>query len=102
MNLPELQQSGLTTFVQGLRKLGWFDGQNLRIVVRWSASDLNLSQAYATDLVGLFRPDVLLAATTSNLIALHVPPARFPSYSPKSPIRSSKVSCRTWRILSAT
>jgi hypothetical protein len=50
------------TFVQGLRKLGWVDGQNLRIEVRWSAGEANRMEAYATDLVGLFGPDVLLAA----------------------------------------
>ena len=64
------QQSYLATFVQGLRKLGWIDGQNLQTEVRWSAGDVNLMQAYATDLVGLFRPDVLLTATTANLAAL--------------------------------
>jgi len=57
-------QSHLTTFVQGLRKLGWIDRQNLRIEVRWSAGDTNRMQAYATDLVGLLRPDVVLVAST--------------------------------------
>ena len=46
------QQSYLATFVQGLRKLGWIDGQNLQTEVRWSAGDVNLMQVYATDLVG--------------------------------------------------
>jgi putative ABC transport system substrate-binding protein len=65
-----VQQANLATFIQGLRKLGWIDGQNLRIEVRWSASDLGRMEAYATDLVGLFNPDVLLTATTGNLVAL--------------------------------
>jgi putative ABC transport system substrate-binding protein len=56
--------------VLGLRKLGWIEGQNLRTEVRWSASDVNLMQAYATDLVDLFKPDVLLAVGTSNLTTL--------------------------------
>src|SRR6266550_5395939 len=64
------QQANLAFFVQGLRKLGWIDGQNLRIEVRWGGADLSLMQAYATDLVGLFKPDVLVAATTGNLAAL--------------------------------
>ena len=50
-------QTYLTVFVQGLRRLGWIDGGNLRIEVRWTASDPTLSAAYATDLVGLFKPD---------------------------------------------
>src|SRR6266404_880283 len=56
-------QSNLTTFMQGLRKLGWIDGQNVRIEVRWNAGDASLAVAYATDLVGLLKPDVILAAT---------------------------------------
>jgi putative ABC transport system substrate-binding protein len=63
-------QSQLATFMQGLRKLGWVEGQNLRAEVRWTAATPNLIEAYATDLVGLFNPDVLLAQTTANLVAL--------------------------------
>jgi putative tryptophan/tyrosine transport system substrate-binding protein len=63
-------QSQLTTFMQGLRKLGWIDGQNQQFEVRWSGADLTRMEAYATDLVGLFKPDVLLAYTTANLTAL--------------------------------
>ena len=36
-------QSNLTTFMQGLRKLGWIDGQNVRIEVRWNAGDASLA-----------------------------------------------------------
>jgi putative ABC transport system substrate-binding protein len=63
-------QSQLATFVEGLRKLGWIEGQNLRTEVRWAAANPSLIQAYANDLVGLFKPDVLLAHTTANLTAL--------------------------------
>jgi putative tryptophan/tyrosine transport system substrate-binding protein len=63
-------QQRMATFMQGLRRLGWIDGQNLQIEVRWSAGDVKLTEAYATDLVRLFTPDVLLAASTSNLVAL--------------------------------
>jgi putative ABC transport system substrate-binding protein len=66
---PE-QQANLATFIQGLRKLGWIDGQNLQFEVRWSAGDLSRMEAYATDLVGLFKPDVLLTQSTANLAAL--------------------------------
>jgi putative tryptophan/tyrosine transport system substrate-binding protein len=63
-------QTPLSTFLQGLRKLGWIDGQNLQIEVRWSAADLRLMEAYATDLVGLFKPDVVLTTSTANVAAL--------------------------------
>ena len=59
-----------TLLVEGLRKLGWIAGQNLRIEMRWSGDDRNLRSAYARDLVDLFKPDVLLGSSTANLIAL--------------------------------
>src|SRR5262245_22514465 len=63
-------QSQLTIFMQGMRKLGWIEGQNLQIEVRWSAGDPSRIEAFATDLVGLFKPDVLLGSSTANLAAL--------------------------------
>jgi putative ABC transport system substrate-binding protein len=63
-------QSELAIFMQGMRKLGWIEGQNLQTEVRWSEYTPNLIQAYATDLVGLFKPDVLLSQSSVNLVAL--------------------------------
>ena len=63
-------QAYLKAFVQGLRRLGWADGENVRIEVRWSASDPTLSATYAADLVELLKPDLMLAVTTANLAAV--------------------------------
>jgi putative ABC transport system substrate-binding protein len=63
-------QSQAAIFMQGLRKLGWIDGQNLHLEVRWAAAEPTLIQAYSADLVELFKPEVLLSATTANLAAL--------------------------------
>jgi len=63
-------QSELAIFMRGLRELGWIEGQNLQTEVRWSAYDPRLIEAYATDLVGLFKPDVLLSQSSVNLVAL--------------------------------
>src|SRR5215831_2132343 len=63
-------QKYLTDFVQGLQRLGWIDGENIRIEVRWSAADPRLIETYASDLVEQFKPDVLLSASTANLAAL--------------------------------
>ena len=35
------------------------------VEVRWSAADAKFMEAYATDLVGMFKPDVLLTVTPS-------------------------------------
>src|SRR5262249_20040981 len=54
---------------EGLEKLGWNDGRNVRIDIRWSASDAERLRAYAVDLVGS-KPDVIVAGATSALARL--------------------------------
>jgi putative ABC transport system substrate-binding protein len=53
--------------VEGLRQLGWTEGRNIRIDVRWNAGDPELARIYAAQLIGLI-PDAILAASTTNLI----------------------------------
>jgi putative ABC transport system substrate-binding protein len=50
--------------LQGLQKLGWTDGRNLRIDSRWGAFDADRSRKYAAEMVAL-APDVILAAGAS-------------------------------------
>jgi putative ABC transport system substrate-binding protein len=59
-------QSYVAAFMQGLRQLGWVEGQNLRVDIRWNAGDATLARTYAAQLIGLM-PDVILAVTTVNL-----------------------------------
>src|SRR5215813_1387260 len=59
-------QSYVAMFVEALRQLGWTEGQNLRVDIRWNAGDAQLTRIYAAQLIGLM-PDVILAATTANL-----------------------------------
>jgi putative tryptophan/tyrosine transport system substrate-binding protein len=65
---PEFQ-SYLASFIQGLRQLGWTEGQNFRIDVRWNSGDAGLSRTYAAELLGLM-PDVILAGSTINLTVI--------------------------------
>ena len=53
-----VQRSWAAAFQDGLKKLGWFDRQNLRIDLRF-ASDPNGIQAAIKDVIGL-SPDVVL------------------------------------------
>jgi putative tryptophan/tyrosine transport system substrate-binding protein len=62
-------QFRLASFVQALRELGWIEGQNLSLDVRWSASDIRLARTNATELIALM-PDVILACTTLNLTVM--------------------------------
>src|SRR5262249_8892423 len=54
-------QARLTAFMQGLQQLGWTDGRNLRIDIRWGAGDAERIRRNAAELVAL-APDVILAA----------------------------------------
>src|SRR5262249_55865183 len=48
----------LTAFVQGLQELGWSEGRNVRIDVRWSAGDAARMRVQAAELIVL-APDVV-------------------------------------------
>jgi putative tryptophan/tyrosine transport system substrate-binding protein len=64
-----IPQSYVAAFVQELRQLGWTEGRNLRIDVRWNAGDAALARIYAAQLIGL-TPDVILTASTTNLTVI--------------------------------
>jgi putative ABC transport system substrate-binding protein len=59
----------VASFVQGLRQLGWLEGQNVRIDIRWNAGDAALARIYAAQLIGL-QPDVIVTPSTTNLMIL--------------------------------
>jgi putative ABC transport system substrate-binding protein len=59
-------QSRLAAFGEGLGQLGWIEGRNLRVEVRWTAADAGLARIYAAQLIGLM-PDAILAENTINL-----------------------------------
>ena len=65
---PE-RRSDLASFVEGLRQLGWIEGQNVRIDVRWNGGNAELARTYAAQLLGLM-PDVILASSTTNLTVI--------------------------------
>jgi putative ABC transport system substrate-binding protein len=54
-------QTRIATFLQALQQLGWTDGRNVRIDIRWSASNADRIRAGAAELVAL-APDVILAS----------------------------------------
>ena len=51
-------------FEDGLKQLGWTNGQNVRIDIRTGAGDADRIRRYAEELVGL-APDVIFATGTS-------------------------------------
>lgn len=49
--------------------MGWNDGGNLRLEIRWGANDSDRDRKYASELVAI-APDVILAAGTLGVVAL--------------------------------
>jgi putative ABC transport system substrate-binding protein len=67
-NDPE-QKRRLAAFTQALADLGWIDGRNVRMDLRWGADDTNRLPAHAQELVGL-QPDIILTYTTPATTAV--------------------------------
>ena len=59
----------VSAFTQALADLGWTDGRNVRMDLRWGRGDINRIRALAQELVGL-RPDIILTAGTPATVAL--------------------------------
>ena len=59
----------LSPFTLALAGLGWSDGRNLRMDLRWAGGDINRIRALAQELVGL-KPDIILAASTPATAAV--------------------------------
>jgi len=62
-------QSWLAAFRAALAKLGWTEGSNLRIELRWSADNVDRMKALAKELVDL-RPNAIFGVTTPATGAL--------------------------------
>jgi putative ABC transport system substrate-binding protein len=62
-------QSSVTAFLEGLRDLGWVDGQKVHIDLRWGSGNADLQKSYAAELVKS-APDAILACGTANLAFL--------------------------------
>jgi len=61
-------QARVRAIVDGLQQLGWADGRNVRIDIRWSGNSTD-SGKYAAELVAL-APDVIFASASPNVAAL--------------------------------
>jgi len=61
--------SRLSAFTKALADLGWTDGRNVRMDLRWGGGDINRIRALAQELVGL-QPDIILTNGTAPTVAL--------------------------------
>src|SRR3989442_13455613 len=62
-------QALVAAFREGLQKLGWTEGGNIRIDTRWAALGAESMQRFAKDLVAL-QPDLIISPNTPPTAAL--------------------------------
>jgi putative ABC transport system substrate-binding protein len=58
-----------SAFTQALADLGWTDGCNVRIDLRWAGDDTSRMRALAQELVGL-QPDIIVTGTAAATAAV--------------------------------
>jgi putative ABC transport system substrate-binding protein len=64
-----LRKPELSAFTQALADLGWTDGRNLRMDLRWAGGDINRIRALARESVGL-QPDIIVTNGTPATVAV--------------------------------
>jgi putative ABC transport system substrate-binding protein len=64
-----VSKTQVSAFTQAFAGLGWTDGRNVRMDLRWAGDDRNRIRALAHELVGL-KPDIILANSTAVTAAL--------------------------------
>ena len=73
----------LSAFTQALAGLGWSEGGNMRMDLRWGGDDNNRIRAFARELVGL-QPDIIVTSNTCLLYTSPSPRDRTRSRMPSS------------------
>jgi putative ABC transport system substrate-binding protein len=70
-------RAGIAAFKAALKELGWTDGTNIRIDIRWGAANVDRMRELARELVSL-GPDLLFGHTTQPVAALQRETATIP------------------------
>jgi putative ABC transport system substrate-binding protein len=67
-NDPEVK-AYVSTFTQALADLGWTEGRNVRMDLRYNGADINRMRTLAQELVGL-QPDIVVTNGTPATVAV--------------------------------
>jgi putative ABC transport system substrate-binding protein len=62
-------KSRVSAFTQALADLGWTEGRNVRMDLRWGRADINRIQPLAQELVSL-QPDIIVTSSTPSTVAV--------------------------------
>ena len=64
-----IRKREVAVFTQALADLGWSDGRNVRMDLRWGRDDINRIRALARELVDQ-QPDIIITNGTPETVAL--------------------------------
>ena len=95
------QPAAVAAFVQMLQQLGWTEGRNVRIDIRWARGDPKEARRYAEELIAL-PSDVIMATGQTALDTLLQGTRTVRSFSTLSPTRSGAATSTPWRDRAAT
>jgi putative ABC transport system substrate-binding protein len=89
----------LSAFTQVLAGLGWPDGRNVRMDLRWGRGDFNRIRASARELAGL-QPDVIVTNGTPATAAVQWETRTIPIVFPSvpDPVASGIVPVQTLKL----
>jgi len=89
----------VSALTQVLADLGWTDGRNVRMDVRWGGGDINRIRALAQELVSL-QPDIIVTSPTLTAVALQRETRTIPIVfvSVSDPVASGIVARSTARV----
>ncbi|MGB9390414.1 MAG: hypothetical protein WCB70_10565, partial [Xanthobacteraceae bacterium] len=71
-------QTRLTAFLNTFRDIGWIDGRNYQIIIRWAGGELERVRRFVSELVAL-APDVMVVMSTPALVAAQKETKTIPS-----------------------
>ena len=90
-------QARIAALREGLAKLGWAEGRNIRIDTRWTTTgDVESMQRFAKELVAL-QPDLILTQSTPITAMMLQETRTIPIVSRSLPIRSAAALSRAFR-----
>jgi len=72
MGIPESDrdaQFGLAALKEELRKLGWIEGRNIEMEIRWAEANVESRKRFAEELVAL-QPDLIVTSSTPATTAM--------------------------------
>ena len=69
-NDPE-DQARIAALRQGLQEVGWTDGRNARIDIRWAAGDADRVRTYVVELPAVAPDGILATGDTTRPVHLH-------------------------------